>query len=144
MASLWRMRSKRIGRPDALGFSAVFAIIVAVILIIGMMAPQPDPGVSVDLARAYSPVDMPAASRSDALIVFVLRDGTVFFRAGRLKPEALPKRIRAAIGMHTERKVYIKADARVRYAAVKQTLRGVQDAGIQNVAFLVEQRMLVD
>jgi len=134
------MRSKQISRPDALGFSIVFAIVVAAVLIILMMAPAPPHGTSVDLVKTYSPLAMPAAGRKDALVVAVLRDGTVFFRTERFQPDRLAGRIRSASGMHTERKVYIMADARVRYGVVKETLRGVQDAGIQNVAFIVERR----
>jgi biopolymer transport protein ExbD len=39
-----------------------------------------------------------------------------------------------------ERKVYIRADRRVRYSTVKDILEGVRSSGIERVAFLVDQR----
>ena len=41
-----------------------------------------------------------------------------------------------------ERKVYIRADMRARYGAVKTVLDGVSSAGILRVAFLLDQRRL--
>jgi biopolymer transport protein ExbD len=39
-----------------------------------------------------------------------------------------------------EKKVYIKADANARYGAVVEVLNGVRDAGIQNIAFIVDDK----
>ena len=139
MASLWRTRSRRISRPD---FAAIFVIVVTMILIVAMMAPEQPRYSSVDMAKAYAPVAMPAADRTDALVLAILRDGITFFGSERIQLDDLPHKIHTSIGFHTERRVYIKADARVRYGAVKEALRGVQSAGIENVAFIVEQRRL--
>jgi len=136
MASLWRRQGKRIRRPD---FSTVFAIVVTTILIVAMTAPEQPRNSSVDLAKTYSPVRMPAADRKDALLLAVLRDGTTFFGSEQVQVDDLPHKIHSSTGFHTGRNVYIKADARARYGAVKQALRGVQGADIQNIAFIVEQ-----
>jgi biopolymer transport protein TolR len=130
------MRSRRISRPD---FAAIFVIMVTMILIVAMMAPEQPRNSSVDLAKTYSPVPMPTADRKDALVLAVLRDGATFFGSERVQADDLPPKIRTSIGFHTERKVYIKADARVRYGAVKEALGGVQGASIQDIAFIVEQ-----
>ena len=35
--------------------------------------------------------------------------------------------------------IYLRADARARYGAVKEALDGIRDAGIDRITFLVEQ-----
>jgi biopolymer transport protein ExbD len=123
-----------------LGFSAVFAIVVATLLIIEMTVPQPHPDFSMDLAKARSAVSMPAAVRRDALTLYIWRDGTVFLSDEKVQPNCLANKIRERLNNHAEKKVYIKADRLVRYGAVVEVLNGVRDAGIQNVAFIVYQR----
>ena len=134
------MRSRRISRPDSLSFSVVFVVIVAAVLIIGMGSPAPTHPSAVDLARTHSPINMPAADREDALVLAIMRDGTIFFRSEKVKPEVLAEKIRSAIGMHTERKVYIKADAHVGYRWVKVAIDAIHDASIEHVAFVTEKQ----
>jgi len=139
------MRSKRISRPDSLSFSAVFVVIVSAVLIIGMSAPQAHHGSSVDLAKTYSPISMPAADRDDALVLAITRDGTMFLGSKqvgseRVSPGELSGKIRERLTQRSERKIYIKADARVGYKWVKTAIDAIHDAGIEDVAFLTEQR----
>lgn len=140
MASLWRMRSKRISQPDAAGFSFIFAIVVASLLIIGMTWPNPTPGVGIDLPRASTAVPMRRSTSKNAIIVGVWRDGTIWVGNERTNSTVLVERIRALKQRTSESKVYIKASARVHYGAVAAVLDSVRDAGIQNVAFIVDQR----
>jgi len=53
------------------------------------------------------------ANRDDAMLVSVVRDGKVFFRNDWTDPAELPARIRQCSTSGPERRVYIKADARV-------------------------------
>jgi biopolymer transport protein TolR len=83
---------------------------------------------------------MRGADREDALMVGIMRDGKVFFRADQITIEELPARIREGVSQGAERKVYVKADARAKYASVAEVLDGVHDAGIENIGFIVDQR----
>jgi biopolymer transport protein ExbD len=84
---------------------------------------------------------MAGANREDAMIIVVMRDGAVYFGGERVQPEQLPSKILDCLRDHTvERRVYIRADARVFYRNVKEVLDGVRSAGIERIAFLVDQR----
>ncbi|PYX69433.1 MAG: hypothetical protein DMG72_20870 [Acidobacteria bacterium] len=83
---------------------------------------------------------MRGANREDVLVVAIFRDGKVFFGRDLIMPDQLPFEIREAVSRGAERKVYIRAEARVRYGTVLQVLDGVRSAGVENVGFLVEQR----
>lgn len=95
---------------------------------------------AVDLAKVSSPSPMRAADREDTLIVAVMRDGKVFFGRESIPLENLPAKIRAGINRGAENKVYIKADARAKYASVKEVLDGIHAAGVEKIGILVEQR----
>ena len=97
-------------------------------------------GVSADLARVGSPVPMRAPDREDALVVAVMRDGKVLFGTDPIWPADLPVKIREGVNRGAENKVYIRADARARYGAVKEALDGIHAAGIEKIGILVDQR----
>jgi biopolymer transport protein ExbD/biopolymer transport protein TolR len=96
---------------------------------------------SVDLPKVLHPVSMPWASREDAMIVSVTRDGKVYFGVDHINPAELAQKIADRLKDHSvERKVYIKADMRARWGAVKQALDAARAAGILRVAILTDQR----
>jgi len=123
------------------GFVSVMLVLVFMFAGPAMIVDHPH-GASVDLARVSHTTPMRAADREDALLVAIMRDGKIFFRADRITIEELPARIREGVSQGAERKIYIKADARAKYASVVEVLDGVHDAGIENVGFIVDQRRL--
>lgn len=75
------------------------------------------------------------------MIIAVMRDGAVYFGRDKVQPVQLPSKILDRLRDHTvEPRVYIRADGRVWYRSVKEVLDGVRSAGIERVAFLVDQR----
>ena len=96
--------------------------------------------VSVDLPQAIHPVPLHKADREDAMTVAVMRDGRVFFRGDQVLLDQLSWKIREGVKDGVERKVYIRADAHARYGSVKEALDRIRDGGIENVAFLTDQR----
>ncbi len=94
----------------------------------------------VDLARVQNPVPMRKALREDALMVIVGKDGTIFFNREKVRPEQLPSLIREGTNSGAEKKVYIQADARTKTGNVNEVVDAVRSVGIENIAFLVEER----
>ncbi len=50
---------------------------------------------------------MPGANREDALIVSILRDGTLYFGKHKTRPGDLPAPIREGVARGAEKKIYI-------------------------------------
>jgi biopolymer transport protein TolR len=126
-------------RIDVTAFAAVMLVLVGMFLFrAGSYLDLPKNG--TDLAHVSHPISMPNALREDVLEVAVTRDGKIYLGYDRLSIDQLPIAIRAGVAHGSERKVYIRADMRARYGAVKQVLDAVQSAGIENIAFLVDQR----
>src|SRR6266545_4714544 len=70
-------------------FVSISVTLAAIFLLIPMVVIEPPSGVSIDLAKVNYPISMPGAKREDALIVAVMRDGSVFFGNGRVTPKEL-------------------------------------------------------
>ena len=108
-------------------FSYVMAVVVLTLLIIEITFPAPEHHGGADLPRVTYPVAMWAANREGALVVVIMRDGKVFFRNEQATAEELSEQIRIRLSAtHAERKVYIKADARARYGAIRAVLCQLQ------------------
>lgn len=141
MLQSWRKPANLYSDFNTPQFASVMGIIIFVVLTIFMTVPTPHGGIGLDLPRVLHPVSMPNASREDAMVVSVTRDNKIYFGVERVSPTDLPQRIACRLkDRDIERKVYIKADARARWAGVKQVLEAVHSAGILRVAFWTDGR----
>jgi biopolymer transport protein ExbD len=70
------------------------------------------------------------------MIAAVTRDSHIYFGAEQVTSAELPTKIREHLSRGSERRVYIKADARARYGTVKEVLKATQSAGVEQVSFL--------
>jgi len=86
---------------------------------------------------------MPGANREDALIVSILRDGTLYFGKHKTRPGDLTAQIREGVARGPEKKIYIRANERLRYVSVREVLAAVRYAGVEKIAFLVYQGRVV-
>jgi biopolymer transport protein TolR len=135
--ALKKRRTSYVSLLDASGVAAIFVFFVGMYIV--MSAPAHDLGHdNVDLAPAAHPKPLPAATKEDAINVVITRDGSLYFGHDRVPAKELPALIRLAYEHGSERKVYLKADARARYGDVKAVLDQISAGGIQDVAFITE------
>jgi biopolymer transport protein TolR len=97
-------------------------------------------GISVELPVTSNSVPMPDADQEDSLIVSVTNDGNVYFGVNPISPAALAEKIRGGLFKRTEKKLYIKADARTPYANVVKVLDAVRTEGVEALNLLTAQR----
>jgi biopolymer transport protein ExbD/biopolymer transport protein TolR len=83
---------------------------------------------------------MPGALREDAMLVAVTRDGNIFFGTYQMQYRDLRLAIRDCVRQGSERKVYLKVDARAKYGDAALAIDQIRLAGIQNVAIITDQR----
>ncbi len=115
-------------------------VMLVLLIIFMVVTPMLQKGVSVDLAKTDSPQQMPDADKEDALIVAIMRDGTVFFGSDKTPPDQLTNKVKDKLANRTDRRVFIRADARARYGAVTDVVDNVRSAGVDQVGLLTEQR----
>lgn len=137
ISATFRERAATI-RPSAIRCNidpSCIACAVFFLLIIFMLQPPPPHG-ALSLPRVANAAPVPTAAKDDSLYVFILRDGTAFFRGAKLSPIDLHPKLREALSESSKRRVYLSVDVRARYRAVKQVLDEISAAGIQSVCFL--------
>jgi len=144
MLRTWRNSPKLFSDFNTLSFASVMAVVVFLLLIVFMTAtPMITHFVSVDLPRVSQPVSIPRLSDDeDVMEVAITRDGRVYFDGLPVSADMLPERIQVRMTHYAvdwNWRVYIKADGRARWSAVRPVLEGVRTTGFHRVTFLVDQ-----
>ncbi len=115
-------------------------VMLVLLIIFMVITPMLHQGVPVDLARTYNPMAMSDASRPDALIVSVMRDGRMFLGNESVTSEALTHKVQDTMANRANKTVYIRADARARYGALVNAVDDLRSAGVDQLGLLTEQR----
>jgi len=115
-------------------------VMLVLLIVFMVITPMLQHGVSVDMAKVNSPTPMPDADKEDSLLVAVMRDGQIFFGSDRIKVEELTAKVKDRLANKTDKRVFIKSDARAKYGAVVDVVDNVRSAGVDDVGLLTEQR----
>ncbi len=115
-------------------------VMLVLLIIFMVITPMLQKGVSVDLAKTDNPTQMPDADKEDSLLVAIMRDGTVFFGSEKTPADQLATKVKDKLENKTDKRVFIKADARAKYGAVVEVVDNVRAAGVDQLGLLTEQR----
>jgi biopolymer transport protein ExbD/biopolymer transport protein TolR len=115
-------------------------VMLVLLIIFMVITPMLQKGISVDMAKVNNPTAMQDADKEDALLVSIMRDGTVYFGADKITPDALTGKVKDRLTNKTNKIVYVKADARAHFGNVVQVVDGVRAAGVDDLGLLTEQR----
>src|SRR2546425_7436415 len=77
-------------------------VMLVLLIIFMVITPMLQRGVSVELAKVNNPESMPDADKEDALLVAVMRDGSVFFGNDKLPVDQLTGKIKDRIVNRSE------------------------------------------
>jgi biopolymer transport protein ExbD len=115
-------------------------VMLVLLIIFMVITPMLQKGVSVDLAKVNNPAQMPDADKEDALIVAIMRDGKVFFGNDQIAPDQLTSKVKDRLANRTDKRVFVRADARAKYGSVVDVVDNVRAAGVDDLGLLTEQR----
>jgi biopolymer transport protein ExbD len=96
-------------------------------------------GIRVELPVTSNAIPAPDADQEDAFIVTVTDKGSVYVGIGLTTTAALAERVKGGLSNRTEKKLYLKADARTRYASVARVLDALRTAGVEAPNLLTAQ-----
>ncbi len=120
----------------------VFVCLIASTLTITTAAQVQTPplrqGVSVQMARTTNATPMPEADNEDAWVVAVTADGRMFFDVKPVTSDGLIE-VMKETPRHRDQDLYIKADARTKFANVKPALRAALVDGFESAVLLTNQ-----
>ena len=115
-------------------------VMLVLLIIFMVITPMLQKGVSVDLAKVNNPEQMPDADKEDALIVAIMRDGKVFFGNDQIKPDDLTNKVKDRLANRTDKRVFIRADARAKFGSVVEVVDNVRSAGVDQLGLLTDEK----
>jgi biopolymer transport protein ExbD/biopolymer transport protein TolR len=83
---------------------------------------------------------MQDADKEDAVLVAVMKDGTVFLGTEKIPAENLRQRVQDMLENRMDKTVFIKADARAKYGNVVDVVDNIRSAGVDQLGLLTEQK----
>ena len=115
-------------------------VMLVLLIIFMVITPMLQKGISVDMAKVNNPTPMQDADKEDALLVSVMRNGDVFFGSDKIAVDTLTGKVKDRLANRTDKRVYVKADARAHFGNVVQVVDGVRAAGVDDLGLLTDQR----
>ena len=115
-------------------------VMLVLLIIFMVITPMLQNGISVDMAKVNNPTAMQDADKEDALLVSVMRNGDVFFGSDKIAVDTLTGKVKDRLANRTDKRVYVKADARAHFGNVVQVVDGVRAAGVDDLGLLTDQR----
>src|ERR1043166_2078594 len=115
-------------------------VMLVLLIIFMVITPMLQKGVSVDMAKANNPIQMPDADKEDSLLVAVTRDGKIFFGTDQITPDQLANKVKDRLANKADKRVFVKADARAKYKNVVEVVDNVRSAGVDQLGLLTEPR----
>jgi biopolymer transport protein ExbD/biopolymer transport protein TolR len=115
-------------------------VMLVLLVIFMVVTPMLQKGVSVELAKTDNPQSMADADKEDALLIAVMRDGTIYFGSDKVTPDQLTVKVKDRLSTKADKRVFIKADARAKYGSVVEVVDNIRSAGVDQLGLLTEQR----
>ncbi len=115
-------------------------VMLVLLIIFMVVTPMLQNKVNVDLAQTDNPIAMPDASKEDAIVVAITRDGTIYLGQDRMQGAEIGQKVRDMLADKPGKQIFVRADAHARYLDVENAIDDVRSAGVDSVGLLTEKR----
>jgi biopolymer transport protein ExbD len=112
-------------------------VMLVLLIIMRLVAPMLEQGVSVTLPKAANAVDKPQSQ--DQTVVAIAANKAMYVNAKQVAESELGQRVKEIVESKTEKIVIIRADEEVEYGAVMTAMDQLQQAGIESVGLITER-----
>jgi biopolymer transport protein TolR len=110
--------------------------VILVLLIIFMVtAPMMQQGIDVDLPQTTS---RPIESQEERIVITINSKREVFINKEKVDPLLLRRRLERSTAAKLNKEVLLRADRRVPYGFVVQTMAEIKNAGIEKLGMITE------
>ena len=113
-------------------------VMLVLLIIMMIVAPLLQQGVSVSLPKADNTVDKPETQGQTVIAIAPNKD--IYLNAKPVREGELATRINELLENQKEKIVLIKADEEVEYSAVMGTMDQLRQAGIEDIGLIVERK----
>ena len=115
-------------------------VMLVLLIIFMVITPMLQKGHSVELAKTNNPEQMPDADKEDAILIAITRDNKIYLNNDQMGADQLADKVRDRLANKTDKRVYVKADARAKYGTVVEVVDNVRSAGVDDLGLLTEQK----
>jgi biopolymer transport protein TolR len=126
------------GVKSEINVTPLVDVMLVLLIIMMLVAPLLQQGVSVRLPEAENTVDKPEVS--DQTVIAIAANKAVYLNAKPVQEAELATKVNEILEDKVEKIVLIKADQDVEYGAVMATMDALRQAGIENVGLITEKR----
>ena len=113
-------------------------VMLVLLIIMMLVAPLLQQGVSVKLPVASNYVDKPESQ--DQTVIAIAADRTIYLNARYVPDDELATRVEEILANKVEKIVLIKADEEVDYSAVMAAMDALRQAGIEDIGLITERK----
>ena len=133
-------RTTSLGAVSDINVTPMVDVMLVLLIIFMVITPMLQHGTSVNMAKATNTRDMQDADKEDAILIAVTRDGRAFLSPGNvmIHPEDLGPKVKDLQANRSDKTVYVKADARARFASVTDVIDNLRTAGVDSVGLITE------
>ena len=125
------------GLNSEINITPLADVMLVLLIIVMLIAPLLNAGVSLDLPRAGNTSDKP--DNDNNTIIAVTATGDYFVDNQPVVAQDLLRAVNTALDRKTERILMIKGDVNAQYSAVMNLMDSLQRAGIENVGLITER-----
>ena len=113
-------------------------VMLVLLIIMMLVAPMLQQGVSVKLPTAENTIDKP--EQQGQTVLAISKDKSIFLNAKPVQDNDLTRRVSELLENKTDKIVLIKADEEVEYSAVMNAMDQLRQAGIEDIGLITERK----
>lgn len=111
-------------------------IMLVLLIIMMVVTPMLQKGVTVDMTHARNWENMPNADKDDAVIIAISHDGHYYLGNDEISLDQITTQVKDKLSSRLDRTVFVRSDARAKYGDVVKVVDAVRDAGVDNLGLL--------
>jgi biopolymer transport protein ExbD/biopolymer transport protein TolR len=120
----------------AINITPLVDVVLVLLIIFMVMAPQMRTGPEVDLPDTAKPRDQ--GDERDQILVTLDHGGQLWIDDRAIAPEQFGERLKAAAGATSDPKVVLRSDARLRFGEVRRAMVAIEEAGFSGVGLIAD------
>ena len=130
----------RLGEPGrmnaAINVTPLVDVVLVLLIVFMVMAPQMRTGPEVDLPETDKPSDQ--GDERGRILVTLDGSGTLWIDDKKVAAEQFGERLRAAVGNQTDPRVVIRSDKGLKFGDVRRAMLAIEDAGFRGVGLIAD------
>jgi biopolymer transport protein TolR len=131
----------RLGEPTrmqaAINITPLVDVVLVLLIIFMVMAPQMRKGPDVNLPNTAKPSDQ--GDERGRILVSIDDVGKLWINDQQIAPEQFGDALRAAAGTETDPRVVIRGDAKLNFRQVREAMIAVKEAGFGGVGLIAQR-----